>query len=362
MHMRAAVLHECPGQLDVTEVAVAALGPREVLVRTVAAGLCHSDLHCMQGLLPVPVPNVLGHESAGVVAAVGSEVRSVAPGDHVVACTSAACGSCEWCTVGRPHLCTAPPRRAPELGPALEEHGRAVAQFAGIGGFAEEMLLPEQAVVRVSRDVPLDRAALVGCAVTTGLGAVFNTAEVRPGATVAVVGCGGIGLNIVQGAVIAGASRVIAVDVAQDKLDLACAFGATDAVDASAVDPVNAVRELTSGGVDHAFEALGRKVTAEQAFAMLRNRGLATIVGVLPAGTTIELPAMTLFGERRLQGCLMGSNRFHVDIPYYLDLYLQGRLKLDELISQRIALDEINDGYAELAAGDRLARSVITFE
>jgi S-(hydroxymethyl)glutathione dehydrogenase/alcohol dehydrogenase len=359
--MRAAVLHECPGQLDISDLEIARPGPHEILVRTVAAGLCHSDLHCIEGLLPTTVPTVLGHESAGIVEAVGSDVTSVAPDDAVIACLSAACGRCEWCIVGRPYLCANPPHRPPDEVPALTEDGSPVRQFAGIGGFAEQMLLTERAAVKINPEVPLDRAALIGCAVTTGLGAVFNTAQVRPGSTVAVIGCGGIGLNVVQGAAIAGAARVIAVDVADDKLALAREFGATDTVDASSADPVAAVHDLTGGGVDYSFEALGRKVTAEQAFAMLRRRGLATLIGVLPTGTVLEIPGQALFAETRIQGCLMGSNRFQVDMPFYIELYLQGRLKLDELISNRISLDEINKGYAELASGSRLARSVITF-
>jgi S-(hydroxymethyl)glutathione dehydrogenase/alcohol dehydrogenase len=359
--MRGAVLHECPGQLDISDLEIARPGPHEILVRTKAAGLCHSDLHCIEGLLPTVVPTVLGHESAGIVEEVGSDVTSVAPGDAVIACLSASCGRCEWCIAGNSHLCASPPHRSPDQTPALTEHGEPVRQFAGIGGFAEQMLLSEHAVVKIDPTVPLDRAALIGCAVTTGLGAVFNTADVRPGATVAVIGCGGIGLNVVQGAYIAGAARVIAVDVADDKLALAREFGATDTVNASTTDPVEAVRDLTGGGVDHAFEALGRKATAEQAFAMLRRRGLATLIGVLPTGTVLEIPGQALFQETRIQGCLMGSNRFQLDMPFYIQLYLQGRLKLDELISNRISLDDINEGYAELASGNRLARSVITF-
>jgi S-(hydroxymethyl)glutathione dehydrogenase/alcohol dehydrogenase len=358
--MRAAVLHECPGWLDITDLAVGSIGPHEVLVNTTAAGLCHSDLHCIEGTLPIGVPVVLGHESSGVVEAVGSEVTEFEPGDEVIACTSAACGLCAMCTTGRPNLCQRPPQRAPGLGAALSEDGTPVAQFAGLGGFAEQMLLPEQALLRLDESVPAEVAALVGCAVTTGLGAVFNTAKVPPGATVAVIGCGGIGLNVVQGAVVAGAARVIAVDVAADKLDLARTFGATDAVDATAGDPVGQVLELTGGGVDYSFEALGRKETSEQAFRMLASGGTATIIGLSPFGTKFELDALEFLREKKMQGSIMGSNRFRIDMPYYLDLYRQGRIKLDELISARIKLDEINDGYKTLQAGIG-ARSVIVF-
>jgi S-(hydroxymethyl)glutathione dehydrogenase/alcohol dehydrogenase len=359
--MRAAVLHECPGWLDITDLDVGAIGPREVLVHTQAAGLCHSDLHCIEGTLPVQVPVVLGHESSGVVEAVGSEVTDFRPGDPVIACTSAACGACLMCSTGRPSMCHNPPRRAAHHEPALTEDGKPVAQFAGLGGFAEQMLLPQEALMKVDGDIPVEVAAVVGCAVTTGLGAVFNTAKVPPGATVAVVGCGGIGLNVVQGAVVAGASRVIAVDVSDEKLTRAREFGATDGVDATAGDPVAQVIELTGGGVDYSFEALGRKQTSEQAFAMVASGGTATIIGLSPFGTTFELPALDFLREKKIQGSIMGSNRFRVDMPYYLALYQQGRIKLDELISARIELDEINDGYKTLQSGVG-ARSVIVFD
>jgi S-(hydroxymethyl)glutathione dehydrogenase / alcohol dehydrogenase len=359
--VRAAVLHECPGWLDVTNLDVGSIAPHEVLVQTRAAGLCHSDLHCIEGTLPVQVPIVLGHESSGIVEAVGSEVTDFRPGDAVIACTSMACGLCAMCSTGRPNMCQNPPRRAAALDPALSEDGTSVAQFAGLGGFAEQMLLPEQALMKIEDDVPVDVAALVGCAVTTGLGAVFNTAKVPPGATVAVVGCGGIGLNVVQGAVVAGAARVIGVDVSDDKLERARAFGATDTVDATAGDPAAQVRDLTSGGVDYSFEALGRKETSEQAFAMLAPGGTTTIIGISPFGTKFELPALDFIQEKTMQGSIMGSNRFRIDMPYYLRLYQQGRIKLDELISQRIKLDEINDGYRKLQSGVG-ARSVIIFD
>ena len=208
--------------------------------------------------------------------------------------------------------------------------------------------------------MPLDRAALVGCGVMTGVGAVFNTAKVEAGSTVAVIGCGGIGLSAVQGAYLSGASRVIAVDLHPMKLELARAFGATDLVNAAEVNPVAAVAELTNGGVHYSFEAIGLKIAAEQAFAMLRPGGTATIIGMIPMGTKIELPGNEFLAERKIQGSNMGSNRFRVDMPRLCDLYLDGRLKLDELVSARIKLEEINDGFAAMKAGE-VARSVIIF-
>lgn len=355
------MIRECPGWLDVTDLAVADPGPGEVLVHTRAAGLCHSDLHCIEGSFPTRVPAVMGHESAGIVEAVGADVTTVAPGDRVIACTSMACGRCAACVTGRPHLCTVRPSRDRALGPALTENGSPVHQFAAIGGFAEQMLLPEEALLKIEQEIELDRAALIGCAVITGLGAVLNTAKVPPGARVAVIGCGGIGLNAVQGAIVAGAARVVAVDVAPENLELARQFGATDLIDASAGDPVAQVVELTRGGVDYSFEAIGRKETIEQAFAVLTSSGTATIIGIAPLGTVLELPATHFLMERRIQGCLMGSNRFRVDMPYYIDLYLHGRIKLDELIAERISLDAINDGYRSMQTG-AAARRVITFD
>jgi S-(hydroxymethyl)glutathione dehydrogenase / alcohol dehydrogenase len=223
------------------------------------------------------------------------------------------------------------------------------------------MLVHEHSVVVIRRDIPLDRAALIGCGVTTGVGAVTNTARVPTGSTVAVIGCGGIGLNVVQGAVLAGASRVVAIDRVAWKLDLARTFGATDVVDASAKDPVQAVLSLVPGGVDYAFEAIGLKATAEQAFQMLAPSGTATVIGMIPPGDMIEIPGETLvFGEKRLQGSSMGSNRFRIDIPRYIDFYMNGRLNLDDLVSAHITLEQVNDGYAALSRGE-VARSVIVF-
>ena len=369
--MRAAVLHTIPGDLTVEDVALDTPGPREVLIRTAAAGLCHSDLHFMEGKYPSPTPVVLGHESAGVVEAVGSDVTYVKPGDHVITCISSFCGQCEFCLAGRPNLCDKVGLdRGPEAKPRLTLNGDRCQQFANLSSFAEQLLVDERAVVKIRDDMPLDRAALIGCGVTTGVGAVFRTAKVEAGSTVAVIGCGGIGLNCVQGAALAGASRIIAIDTNPMKLKLAEQFGATDLVDASAGDPVAQVKDLlpgsatlgvAGGGVDYAFEAIGMKQTAEQAFGLLKKGGTATIIGMIPLGTNIELHGIEFLMEKRIQGCNMGSNRFRQDMPRYIDLYLDGRLKLDELVSARIGLDEINDGFAALTRGE-VARSVIVFD
>jgi S-(hydroxymethyl)glutathione dehydrogenase/alcohol dehydrogenase len=359
--MRAAVLPRIPSSLAIADVQIDRPGPREVLVRTVASGLCHSDLHFMEGKYTCDTPTVPGHEAAGIVEAIGPDVTYVQPGDHVVGCLSIFCGRCEFCLSGRPALCDRQGlERTPDQPPRLSRDGERIHQFLRLSAFAEMMLVHENTLAKIPAAMPLDRAALIGCAVTTGIGAVLNTARVPPGSTVAVLGCGGVGLNTVQGAAIAGAGRIIAVDTFPWKLELARTFGATDVVDATTGDPVARVRELTQGGVEYAFEAIGLKTTAEQAFAMLRKGGTATVIGMIPEGVRIALPGSDFMDEKKIQGSNMGSNRFRVDIPRYVDLYLRGRLKLDELVSARIPLDDVNLGFEAMRRGE-VARSVITF-
>lgn len=361
--VRAAVLREIPGKLEIDDVEVGSPGPREVLIRTAAAGLCHSDLHFMEGKYPWITPVVLGHESAGVVEAVGDQVTYVKPGDHVITCLSVYCGNCDHCLTGHLSLCEdkAAVQRPMDAEQRLTKDGATMWQFFDLSSFAEAMLVHEHALVKIREDMPLDTAALIGCSVMTGVGAVFNTAKVEPGTTVAVIGCGGVGLNCIQGAAIAGAAKVIAVDMVPSKLQLAQTFGATHTVDASNGDAVQQVQELSGGGVHFSFEAIGLKQTAEQAFAMLRRGGTATVIGMVPFGQNLEIPAFELLLEKKLQGSNMGSNRFRVDMPRLVDLYLDGRLKLDELVSRRIRLDEVNDGFDAMRSGE-LARSVIIFE
>jgi S-(hydroxymethyl)glutathione dehydrogenase / alcohol dehydrogenase len=361
--MRAAVLKTIPGQLDIEEVTVGEPGPGEVLVRTAAAGLCHSDLHFMTGAYPYPTPTVLGHESAGVVEAVGPGVTHVAEGDHVITCLSVFCGKCEHCLSGFPNRCLKQGLSRDFTGPQRLSmpDGSMCHQFLHLSSFAEHMLVHENAVVKIRKDMPLDRAALIGCSVTTGLGAVFRTAQIPATSTVAVIGCGGVGLNVVQGAAIAGASRVIAVDVNETKLEFAKQFGATDVINASQTDAVSAVQQLTGGGVEYSFEAIGLKATAEQAWQMLGAGGTATVVGMIPVGQSVELNGFDFLAEKKIQGSNMGSNRFRFDMPRYVDLYMDGKLKLDELVSARIGLDDVNDGFEAMKTGE-IARSVIIFD
>ncbi|GAB7545673.1 Zn-dependent alcohol dehydrogenase [Cupriavidus sp. 8B] len=360
--MKAAVLHQPKTPLVIEDVAIGKPGPHEVLLRTAAVGVCHSDLHFLDGAYPFPMPVVLGHEAAGVVEQVGSEVRTVKPGDHVITCLSAYCGHCEHCLTGHLSLCVEPDTKRREgEEPRLLANGAPMNQFLNLSAFAEQMLIHEHALVAIRRDMPLDRAALIGCAVTTGMGAVIHTARVSPGETVAVIGCGGIGLATINSAAIAGAGRIIAIDRVPGKLELAKQFGATDVINAADVDAVEAVRELTRGGVHHAFEAIGLKQTAEQAFSMLRRGGTATVIGMIAPGVKIEIKGTDFLAEKRIQGSMMGSNRFPVDMPRLVDFYLSGKLKLDELISRRMPLENINEAFDELRRGE-LARSVIMFE
>jgi S-(hydroxymethyl)glutathione dehydrogenase/alcohol dehydrogenase len=360
--MKAAVLRQPKQPLVIEDIRVDQPGPREVLIRTAACGACHSDLHFLDGIYPAQVPLVPGHEAAGVVEAVGRDVRGLKPGDHVITCLSVFCGHCEHCLTGHLSLCTSTEmRRGEDEAPRLALVGGApLNQLLQLGAFAEAMVVHEHACVAIDREMPLDRAALIGCAVMTGYGAVVHTSAVRAGDTVAVIGCGGIGLSVVQSALLAGAGRIIAIDRLAGKLALARAFGASDTIDASATDAVQAVRELTGGGVHHSFEAIGLKATTEQAWQMLRRGGTANVIGMIPPRTMIELRGTDFLAEKRIQGCMMGSNRFPVDMPRLVGLYLQGRLKLDELISQRLPLERVNEAFDEMRRGE-LARSVVVF-
>lgn len=359
--MKAAVLREVGKPLEIEDVQISNPGPREVLIRTSAAGVCHSDLHFRTGAYRAAMPIVMGHESAGIVEQVGSQVQYVKAGDPVITCLSVFCGTCRYCTSGRTQLCSGrETRRGPDEEPRLSKNGEPIGQFADLSSYAEQMLVHEHAVVKIRDDMPLDRACMIGCGVTTGVGAVLNTARIPAGSTVAVIGCGGVGLSAIQGASIGGASRIIAVDTNPAKLELAQKVGATDGVNASEVDPVETIRDLTKGGVEYSFEAIGLKKTAEQAFEMLERGGTATVIGMIPLGDKVEIHGVEFLSEKKIQGSSMGSNRFRVDMPRYVDFYLSGKLNLDDMISSRIKLDQINDAFDALETGD-VARQVIVF-
>ena len=359
--MKAAVFHGVGQPMTLEDVQIEKPRRREVLVRTSVAGLCHSDLHFIEGKYPTPVPAILGHEAAGTVDAVGEDVTHVKPGDHVVTCLSVFCGHCEYCTTGRQVLCSnTAVKMPPGAARRLRWKGEHLNQFLNLSAFAEQMLVHENAVVKVRPDMPMDLAALLGCGVLTGYGCVTHSARVEPGSTVAVIGCGGVGLSTVSAARLAGAGRIIAVDKDPSKLEMAKLFGATDGVDAGDADMVGKVVEMTQGGVHHAIECVGLKQTTEDAFRMLRPGGTATIVGMIPVGVKVELHGFDFLREKRIQGSLMGSNHFRVDIPRLIDFHLQGRLQLERLISSRLRLDQVNEGFAALQRGG-IARSVIEF-
>jgi len=356
--MKAAVLNKYATPLDVEELKVDEPRAGEVLIRTGAASICHSDVTVADVFTVLPLPVVMGHESAGVVEAVGPGVDYVKPGDHVVTCLSGFCGHCEYCLTGRPSLCQQRPKRAPDAPPRLSRDGERVNQMEDLGSFAEQLLVHEHALVKIDDDMPLDRACLLGCGAITGLGAVFNTAKVPPGSTVAVVGCGGVGLSIVQGARIGGAIQIVAIDRLPEKLDAALELGATDAINAADVDVVEAVQELIPGGVEYVFEAIGSKATVESAVKLVRIGGTLTIVGVI-RHLSFEIAGQDIALERKVQTTMMGSNRFRIDIPKYVQLYKQGRLRLDELVTDRIGLDGVNEGFDALRSGKGLRRVIV---
>ena len=364
MDMNAAVFRKVQEPLTIESVDVDKPWGREVLVRTAATGVCHSDLHVVDGVgrFALDRPIVLGHEGSGVVEAVGSEVTTVRPGDHVVACLSGFCGSCPQCLDGHPNLCTGGIVTRPDAAPPrLSQNGQPLRQFIGISSYAERMLLHENSIVKIDPEIPLDRAALVGCGVLTGVGAALRSSGLQAGQTVAVFGCGGVGLSIVQGARIGGARQIIGVDVFDGKLEMAKRVGATHVVNSGQDDPVKAIRALTSGaGVDHSFEAVGNAKLVRQAIESLAIRGTATIVGVMPPDAMIEFPWMAIRPECKVQTSRMGSNRFRMDIPLYLEFYRQGRLLLDEMVTRRGRLEDINEAFRAMKAGE-VARSVLMF-
>jgi S-(hydroxymethyl)glutathione dehydrogenase/alcohol dehydrogenase len=352
--IRAAVLNK-PGRLDLETLWVDRPGPLEVRVRPVNVGLCHSDLHYIDGTHTTNLPEVLGHEAAGVVESVGELVTAVEVGDHVVTSLTVFCGRCRYCTSGRMSLCSerATLRQRPRAA-LVTENDTPVGVMGGIGAFAEMTVVHENAVTRIPRDLPLRIGSLFGCAVLTGIGAVTRAARVPVGATVAVIGCGGIGLAVIQGARLSGASRIVAIDRSPAKLDAARDFGATDVL-ASGEGTPERLRQLVPDGVDFSFEAVGRAETAEIAFGLLAPGGTCTVLGMVPDETPIRVPASSLyFDERRLQGAFIGSSRFTSDVPDLIALYQQGRLLLDPMVTHTFELEQINKGFDVLTSGEAL--------
>ena len=361
--MKAAVLHEINHPVVVDDVDVE--GPREgeVVVRVAATGVCHSCYHFVTGNLPFPLPVVLGDEGAGVVEDVGPGVSLVEPGDHVILSWVASCGHCSYCVQGMSNLCLNTEKggrgRMQDGTTRYRIDGADVYHCATVASFAEYSVVPQECAIPIDRDVPLDRAALIGCSVTTGVCAATRTARVRPGSSCVVFGAGGIGLNVIQGAVISGAEKTIAVDLKPSKLDFARQFGATHTIDASQDDPIVAIKDLTGGlGADYAFEAIGTATTYVQAIQCLRPKGVAVWIGA-PPQQPLELdPSLIFWGEKTVMGSNYGSARPRYDMPHLLSLYRSGVLKLDELITRTYDLEQVNEAFADMLNGE-VARGMI---
>ncbi len=365
---QAAVLYRAGQPLSIEEVQVQLPRRGEVLVRMKAAGVCHSDLHVMKGDLHMPMPIIPGHEGSGIIEMIGEGVTSVAVGDHVIPIWRASCGQCEYCLSGRPALC--------EMGTKMRFEGvmpdgtmrfrnRAgvpIRHYAGVSTFSSRSTMPEAAVVKIPADYSFEHAALLGCGVITGVGAVTNAARIHPGCTVAVFGAGGIGLNIVQGARLMGARRIIAVDVHAAKEAKARELGATHFVNACTCDPVQAIKELTEGkGADYAFESIGLPRPIEQAYDATRKGGTCVVAGICRADARAQINVNQLvYAEKTLKGTLYGSMRPRVDLPMLMEMHRAGQLKLDELLTRTYPLEQINEAYAALERGE-VARSLIVY-
>lgn len=363
--MKAAVLREVNQPLSIEDISIDSPNINEVLVETRASGICRTDLHYIEGNYSHQLPVVLGHEVSGVVKQVGDNVKYLKKGDTVVGCLSIFCGRCERCLEGKPALCLRDPiwalSRDVNDKTKLYKENESINQFLRLSSFAELMLVHENSLVKVDAEIGYEQLALLGCGITTGLGAVLKTARINPGSTVAVIGCGGVGLNVIQGARIAGALRIIAIDTVQNKLQMAIAHGATDIVDATSPNIIEKIIEMTKSGVDYSFDAIGTKATAEQSYEIIKPGGTATIVGLIPQGVKIELDGSGFIDEKKIQGSCMGSNQFRIDIPRYIELYKQGRLQIDSLVSQTLKLNSINQAFEDMKTGE-FARSVITFD
>ena len=342
-------------------------GPHEVLVKLAASGVCHSDLHVLDGDWGSPAPMVLGHEGAGVIVAVGAEVHDLAVDDHVILSWTPSCQRCEFCVSGHPVLCQLANETAYQHvffdgKPRLSDGEIDVKSFLAVGSFGDHAMVPASAAIKIRKDAPLAQAALVGCAVTTGIGAVINTAKVEPGSTVLVVGCGGVGLNVVQGAKLAGAKQIIVADVSAEKLALGQQFGATHTVNSRERDLLEAVRELTGGrGVDYAFEAIGLPFTIEACYEAIRRGGTAVVVGQVADGVKISIdPFVMSDQEKKLIGSNYGSSRQSIDFPNIIDLYMEGKVDLDSMITDRITLDGVNAAFEQMRRGSGI-RTVIEY-
>ena len=363
--MRAAVLERIGEPLEIRDLEIGEPRAGEVLLRIAASGICHSDYSAAHGVFPSPLPAVLGHEAAGVVEAVGPGVETPRIGDHVIAVLTPSCGRCPMCGEAKPQLCMETAKTMRDFvqldgTTRLRSDGRDVYQMCAIGSFAERAIVPAGAAIPIPDRFPLEKVCLIGCGVTTGLGAALNTAQVRPETSACVVGCGGVGLSILQGARIAGATTLIAVEPNAEKRDLAVSLGATHCVDPSQEDPVRTVRRISGGGVHYAFEALGLQETIEQAWSMVRPTGDVIVVGVAQRGSAARIRADYFLQEKRITGSAYGSAAPHRDVPRFLELYEKGELQLDPLISGQIDLADVNDAFDAMGRGEGV-RSIIVY-
>ena len=366
MKMRAAVAWEAARPLEIEELELGKPRQGECLVRLVATGVCHTDAYTLSGSDPEGLfPVVLGHEGAGVVEEVGPGVTSLAPGDHVIPLYTAECRQCKFCLSGRTNLCGAVRATQgrglmPDGTSRLSKNGTMIHHYTGTSTFAEYTVCGEISLARIRQDAPLDKVCLLGCGVTTGIGAVLNTARVRPGDSVAIFGLGGIGLSVVQGAVMAGAERIIGIDTNPRKFDLARQLGATDVLDPTGLsDVVEAVVEMTDGGVDHSFECIGNVDVMGQALACThKGWGQVVIIGVAGAGQEIHARPFLLVTGRVWKGSAFGGVKGRTELPHYVDRYMDGRIKLDELVTATLPLDEINRAFDLMHQGEAI-RSVI---
>ena len=361
--MRAPVLRNIGRPMIIEDVELDPPQTGEVLVHMVASGVCHSCLSVWDGsVIGIPLPTVLGDEGAGIVSEVGPGVTKIQPGDHVILSWAPTCGRCRYCVSGRPVLCENQPPVGRLADGTLRMHAgdEEIFQYGGV--YASEVVVPESCAIPIRRDMPLDKAALIGCSVMTGIGAVTRTADVPVGASLAVFGCGGVGLNAVQGGVLAGAHPIIAVDVADTKLEMAMAMGATHGVRGDITDVGAAIRDIVHRGVEYAIVAVGNERAVQQAWSSLAPGATCVMAGILPTGKTIALEASKLESEVRLIGSCYGSARPSDDFPRLVDLYIAGKLRLDELITRRYGLDEVNEAHDALAAGGLSGRSILMYE
>lgn len=363
---KAVVYREGNETVGVEEIEVRSPGRDQVMIELAACGVCHSDLSATNGTIPIPPPLVLGHEGAGVIVEVGEGVTDLSVGDHVVTMFVSMCGKCRYCVTGHPAICDQAAKTVSTLPdgtvPTYDRNGEPLNVFTGCGVMSEYATVHVDSVVRIDPEIPLDRAALIGCGVMTGVGAVINTAGVEPGSTTVVFGAGGVGLNAIQACVLAGATMIVAVDTMEEKLELARRFGSTHTVNAGEEkNVVRALRKLTGGGADYAFECVGSGAVAAQAYGATRKGGTAVVVGVAPPGDTTSISTSSLtFGEKTLTGSYFGSARPREDFPRLLGLYQAGRLMLDELITNTYPVDDAPQAFADLIAGKN-ARGVIVF-